>query len=419
MHSFNLQDIQYCLPTQEQPLIESIETQENGPIRIVKKKYKQKTCNHPNCDKRPSFNYLTETVAIFCKVHKLIDMKDIKHKRCNNDGCDKQPSYNYPNETVAIFCKDHKLIDMKNIKNKRCNHDGCDKQPLYNYPTETIAIFCKDHKLIDMKDIKNKLCNHDGCDKIPIYNYPTETVAIFCKDHKLIDMKDIKNKQCNHDGCDKQPNFNYPTETVGIFCKDHKLIDMKNIISKQCKTDLCDTQVSNKKYKGHCLRCFMHLYPNEPVSRNYKTKESFVADFIKNTFPNNEWIFDKTIVNGTSRRRPDILLELDNYNIIIEIDENQHRDYDVSCENKRMMEIFQDLGNRNIVFIRFNPDDYLDNDKNITSCWGANKQGICVVKKSKAKEWTQRLNELKNQIEYWTHNFPEKEVEVVHLFYDR
>jgi hypothetical protein len=495
MHGFNLLDIQYCLPTQEQPLIESIEIQENGPIKIVKKKYKQKTCNHPNCEKQPSYNFITEKVAIFCKDHKLIDMKDIVNKRCNHDGCDKRPNYNYPTETspifckdhklinmenitskrcnhdgcekqpsynfitetvaifckdhklinmkdiknkrcnhdgcdkqpyfnyptekVAIFCKDHKLIDMKDIKNKRCNHDGCDKNPLYNYPTETVAIFCKDHKLIDMKDIRSKRCNHDGCDKRPLYNYPTETSPIFCKDHKLIDMEDIKNKRCNHDGCDKRPNYNYPTETVAIFCKDHKLIDMEDIKHKRCKTDLCDTFVSNKNYEGHCLRCFMFLFPDKPVARNYKTKETFVADFIKESFPNDEWIFDKTIVNGTSRRRPDILLEMNTYNIIIEIDENQHRDYDDICENKRMMEIFQDLGNRNIVFIRFNPDDYLDNDKNITSCWWVNKQSICVVKKSKAKEWTQRLDELKNQIEYWMHNFPEKEVEIVHLFYDK
>jgi hypothetical protein len=44
--------------------------------------------------------------------------------------------------------------------------------------------------------------------------------------------------------------------------------------------------------------------------------------------------------------------------ILIEVDENQHIDY-ISCENKRTMEISRDLGHRNIVFIRFNPDDYM------------------------------------------------------------
>ena len=36
---------------------------------------------------------------------------------------------------------------------------------------------------------------------------------------------------------------------------------------------------------------------------------------------------------------------------------------DCSCENKRIMEISQDLGHRPIVFIRFNPDEYNKNGK--------------------------------------------------------
>ena len=50
------------------------------------------------------------------------------------------------------------------------------------------------------------------------------------------------------------------------------------------------------------------------------------------------------------------------------------------------MEISQDLGHRPIVFIRFNPDKYEKNGENITSCWGNNKKGICVVKKKRRME---------------------------------
>ena len=66
------------------------------------------------------------------------------------------------------------------------------------------------------------------------------------------------------------------------------------------------------------------------------------------------------INNGSSRRRPDILLDLDNQIIIIEVDENQHLYYDCSCQNKRIMELSQDVNFKNIIFIRFNPDAYLD-----------------------------------------------------------
>lgn len=65
------------------------------------------------------------------------------------------------------------------------------------------------------------------------------------------------------------------------------------------------------------------------------------------------------------------------------------------------MELSQDLGHRPIIFIRFNPDDYNNNGINVTSCWGRNKKGISVVKKTKKNEWTERLNILKEQITYW------------------
>lgn len=63
---------------------------------------------------------------------------------------------------------------------------------------------------------------------------------------------------------------------------------------------------------------------------------------------------------------------------------NQHQDYDCSCENKRLMEISQDVGHRNIVFIRFNPDDYIRADGNkVSSCWEQNGKGVCKIKKKK------------------------------------
>jgi hypothetical protein len=106
--------------------------------------------------------------------------------------------------------------------------------------------------------------------------------------------------------------------------------------------------------------------------------------------------------------------------VIVEVDENQHTDYDCSCQNKRIMELSQDLGHRPIVFIRFNPDDYKQNGTNITSCWGQDKKGICIVKKSKKDEWAQRLTALEEHINYWINpaNTTNKTIETIQLFYD-
>ena len=204
----------------------------------------------------------------------------------------------------------------------------------------------------------------------------------------------------------------------GIYCKIHKQDGMVNVIAKRCHTHLCDTIVCNKNYRGYCTRCFIHTFPDEPVSHNYKTKERNVVESVLKEFPDISWACDKTVTDGCSLRRPDLNGDMGTHVIMGEVDENQHTNYDTSCENKRTMELSQDVGHRPIVFIRFNPDSYIDvNGKKITSCWGVNGNGIMVVKPSKIGEWNARINTLKLQIRYWIDNIPDKTIEVIQLFY--
>ena len=232
-------------------------------------------------------------------------------------------------------------------------------------------------------------------------------------------MVDVRSKSCIHDGCKKHSNYNNDGETRGLYCSAHKLQGMVNVINKRCKTYLCSTLVQ-KKYDGYCRFCYMNLFPDKPVSRNYKTKEYAVVEFVKTKFPDMSWVADKIIQNACSRRRPDLLLDLGYQVIIVEVDENQHIDYDCSCENKRIMELSQDVGHRPIVFIRFNPDEYEKDGTNITSCWGCDKNGLCVVKKTKKNEWTYRLHVLEETISYWVspENTTSKTIETIQLFYD-
>jgi hypothetical protein len=168
------------------------------------------------------------------------------------------------------------------------------------------------------------------------------------------------------------------------------------------------------------MRCFVNLFPELKNARNYKTKEQSVVDKVKIAFPYVSWSCDKKIQDGCSRKRPDMLLDMGSHAIIVEVDENQHINYDCSCENKRLMELSQDVNHRPIVFIRFNPDKYFDKHGNtVDSCWEATtKQGILRVAPKKQQEWEHRLECLVEQIQYWTENETNKTVEVVELFYD-
>jgi len=345
-------------------------------------------------------------------------MVDIKNKRCQENGCIKQPNFNFKNEFGGKFCKIHAKNEMIDIVSRRCQNEKCEKSPCYNFENEKQAIFCKQHSLDGMKNIVSRRCQNEECDKIPCYNLKNEKIGIYCQSHATEGMYDIRSRRCKEDGCNIQPVFNFEDKKYGIFCKIHAQKDMKNVTIKRCKNILCDMSVTYKKYGGYCLFCFIHLFPDRPVARNYKTKEKAIGDYIKEQFSNFIWITDKRTLDGCSKRRPDLLLDLGYQVIIIEIDENQHDRYEEICENKRIMELSQDLQFRPIIFIRFNPDDYTIDNKKITSCWAPNGNGIMCVKKSKQKEWNERLEKLKETVNFWLNNQTEKIINNIYLFYD-
>ena len=187
--------------------------------------------------------------------------------------------------------------------------------------------------------------------------------------------------------------------------------------SALCKTAHCETS-GIPKYNGYCLPCCIQVHPEIKVSRNYKTKEKDVVDRITKTFTNFTWVADKKVQDGCSSRRPDLLLDMGSHIINVEIDENKHTGYDCSCEHKRLMELSLDLQHRPIVFIRFNPDGYTNQDGILVkSCWKLNKLGVMQIIKTKQKEWEERIETLKQQIQYWIDNPSEKTIEIIELFY--
>ncbi len=75
------------------------------------------------------------------------------------------------------------------------------------------------------------------------------------------------------------------------------------------------------------------------MARNYTTKENAVATFLKEKFPDVTWKCDKRVEDGCSKRRPDLLLDMESHIVIVEVDENSHDVYNPTCEEKRMGEI--------------------------------------------------------------------------------
>jgi len=127
------------------------------------------------------------------------------------------------------------------------------------------------------------------------------------------------------------------------------------------------------------------LNPDIEIPRRYKTKEFLLAEEIKEF----NFINDKKIQGGCSRRRPDFLLDCFTHSVIVECDENNHNYYDTTCEIAKINETFTDLADRSIIMIRFNPDFCKENKK---SCF--TKDGKLIK-----NEWKRRIKILKKEIE--------------------
>ncbi len=184
--------------------------------------------------------------------------------------------------------------------------------------------------------------------------------------------------------------------------------------SQICVTPLCETS-KNKKYGDYCAFCFFSNPENadHPRMINYKSKEKTVADFIIKTFSEITWIADKTVIDGCSKKRPDLFADFGDHIIIIEIDEDKHSHY--TCENKRLCQISQDVNMRPITFIRFNPDSYVQNKIKTLSPWKKDRYGKIEI--INPQEWTERLAVLKKTVEDVINQPSFKIIDIIHLFF--
>ena len=286
------------------------------------------------------------------------------------------------------------------------------------------------NRIIKLKSIKlkddEKICG--TCHKIKLSsNFHSNSKCKKCANYK---KEFYENKQ------QEIKNFNKNSNNTQICTKCYKkqsnnqFLKTNEKISKLCltcrkseveyawdkyKCKLCKLFLSKRKYRPYCYLCYCFVNPDKLIGIRHRFKQNYINKKINTDYPNINFEYDKIIKGGCSKRRPDWFYDFGTHSLIIECDEFQHKDNNDICENKRIMEIFQDLGNRPIVFLRFNPDIYVNkNDKKISSCFKE------INKKMNINnfEFDRRYNILKNFIEFYQFNIPNKEVEIKYLFYD-
>jgi hypothetical protein len=377
-----------------------------------------KLCKFPDCTLIPSFGTEWKKPRL-CNSHKVEGMENVVTERCEHSGCKRQPSFGTEWKKPRL-CNSHKEEGMENVVTERCEQSGCKRQPSFGTEWRKPR-FCNTHKEEGMENVTGQRCEHSGCKSHPCFGTERKKPR-FCNTHKKEGMENVVTERCEHSGCKRQPSFG--TEWMKPrFCNTHKEEGMEDVTHKRCKNEWCGTRVNSEKYRGYCLPCFAEEFPLEKVSRNYKTKERLVTTRIQEYLEENcshlTLIADRQVDGGCSRRRPDVRIECFTHSVIIETDEYGHdSDEYCSCENKRMMELMQDLGTRPIVFIRINPDSYTNSKgEKIPSPFSTTKAtGLVQVKRK--KEWEERLRVLVDRVAHHVNTIPEQEVTVEHLYYN-
>ena len=133
------------------------------------------------------------------------------------------------------------------------------------------------------------------------------------------------------------------------------------------------------------------------VKKHEHTKEIAVKTILENN--NIDFTHDKIVIGGCgSRLRPDFVIDAATHLIIVEVDENQHRQYNTQCDEARTVNLFHDFGGIPLVFIRYNPDNYKKDGKIIRSKTGRHRRLLDTIDQCRHK--------------------PESPITYVQLFYD-
>jgi len=334
-------------------------------------------CSDSTCRKNATYGNIGEK-ATSCKKHALENMIDVKNTKCMC--CSKQPTYGINKPTHCINHKTDIMTDLKHTK-VRCN--DCDIRATYGKNGGKPS-HCSVHKLEDMIDVCSRMCVK--CKNTQSV-FGTNKKDLYCKRCKNEDMKNVKAKMCEK--CDeRQPTFNYKGIKPPRFCCGCKLDGMIDVVNPMCKS--CGLFMVTKK-PNLCSYC-------KPKSTlREKTKEMLVVNYFEEN--KIEFVHNKSVGFVCGNYRPDVRIDAGTHIVVVEIDENQHSQYEDRCEISRMLNIYQAEGMR-CVFIRYNPDIFR------------------VKGNAKKVHRPIRLGLLLEYVNKYMNSIPDDELTVYRLFYN-
>lgn len=370
------------------------------------------------CNKQPAFNYPPAKKGIRCVKHKLPGMENVISPRCTTEGCRTQPTHAAPGEFKPVKCGAHATATMGNIRMNKCIELICNTTASFNLPERSPPIYCAEHRHPGMINIKDKMCTvcctayakwgitsrtHCGlcataemtlqsgrrcvsCGRRdPTYNIEglKPQYCVDCKTPEMTNMKnvrcpcgklakcgplyatavrcvsckqpgDYKKRQpiCCAENCDKLAElaivgYNYPTS-----CEDHMAANVQYANLRESNCQKCGSRGLLNAVTQLCDTC-LGVVKNIEHAKEKRIGDVLAANEIPISY--RDIVIDRTC----NLKRPDYVIIHNHIAIIVEVDENQHFSYPRECEQERMVGIQNALGMEHVVFLRYNPDNYV------------------------------------------------------------
>ena len=333
----------------------------------------------------------------FCKTHKdqdMVIMGKRGKRQCQYQGCSTQPSYG-PIDGNPILCSNHarNFPDYIDLITSRCIIPGCDIAASYGEKGTRKGTHCSKHgKELGLVDIKSKMCSTQGCVTTAGFGFPGKPRSR-CLTHMEPGMINVKQQYCKHSGC-SSPAYYGPSGSFSVWCDKHK-IHHPNILfnpTKTCQESGCRQYATHGSYHNP-MHCILHIGDKHislietkciqcnlvdicsPITNKCEhccdawkpAPRKFHERAIKHLLDLHGFDYIHEQVIGNTKLVPDFLIQGPTHFIVVEIDENQHKNSRYSTQNDRydsresekLRMVDMNTASPNIhLFIRYNPDEY-------------------------------------------------------------
>ena len=249
-----------------------------------------------------------------------------------------------------MYCGTHKLKGMVLTSNvKKCVVCQLHK-PGFAIPGQR-ATHCKGCSTDAMERVKKR----DVCSLCGLYtpHYGDKGgKALFCRDCAAVDMVDVRHPMCKSCGI-LRPSYRYPGCSAS-HCAGCAEEGMQPPAYPRCQTEGCDIAVTRHVF------CATHDPDN---GRRSRVREMTVARYLREADGLMPWTTWNKQIAGVQKDvcgiyRPDFTWILPSYVLVLEVDELQHARPGYTCEEKRMLDIWNGYGGLPVIMIRFNPDAF-------------------------------------------------------------